>query len=175
MSQPPIALTDFRGQYWNGARAFEETAHALSCLKQYLGHWYKWGGNTPDGFDCSGLACEYLKMLGIISRRSDFSAKSLTQILPVHRHTKDYLPGDLVFYGPSLDAIQHVEICVTRYMAIGASGGGSKTLSLQDAIRDSAFIKVRPIFGGRGGNPLQLFGNTQQALLKVFESGRPIA
>jgi hypothetical protein len=32
-------------------------------------------------------------------------------------------------------------------LSIGASGGGAKTLTERDAIRDNAFVKVRPING----------------------------
>jgi hypothetical protein len=39
----------------------------------------------------------------------------------------------------------HVEIAVNKHLAIGASGGGSKTLTEADAIRHNAFIKMRPI------------------------------
>lgn len=177
MAQQPLgSLIDYKNaQYWNGNRAFEEICHAITCIKQYIGLWYKWGGDSPNGFDCSGLACEYLKSLGILSRRADMTAKSLSMTLPVHRDPKIYRPGDLCFYGASLESITHVEVAVTRYLSIGASGGGSKTLTEADAIRDRAFIKIRPIVAGRGGFPLQLFGDTQVALQKVFETARPLA
>jgi hypothetical protein len=42
-----------------------------------------------------------------------------------------------------------VEVCIDESFTIGSSGGGSKTLTVADAIRDHAFIKVRPIFRGR--------------------------
>jgi hypothetical protein len=175
---PQFPLTkheDFTGQMWDPARATEEVSRAINAIQHYLGQWYKWGGDTPDGFDCSGLACEYLKMLGVIARRSDFTAQGLCNIMPTHRSAPNFYPGDLVFFGASLSKITHVEICLSRYLAIGASGGGSNTLTMKDAIRDRAFIKVRPIIVGRGGNPLQLFGNIREAVRKVFASGLPLA
>ncbi|GAG51579.1 unnamed protein product, partial [marine sediment metagenome] len=48
------------------------------------------------------------------------------------------------------DRIIHVEIMLNQWQCIGASGGGSKTLTEQDAIRDNAFIKVRFAASRRG-------------------------
>jgi hypothetical protein len=161
------------GGVWDWTRGRYETEVALDAMKRYLGVWYKWGGSDPSAFDCSGLACEYLKSLGIMGRRTDATAQHLADVLPTHLSSK-FNPGDLVFFGPNKRNIVHVEICLTRYMTIGASGGGSKTLTVADAIRDGAFVKVRPIVGGRGANPVQSFGNVQEALLKVFASGAPL-
>ena len=41
--------------------------------------------------------------------------------------------------------IVHVEICLNENLALGASGGGSKTKTVQDAIKHNAFIKIRAI------------------------------
>ena len=41
--------------------------------------------------------------------------------------------------------IIHVEMLIDEYFTIGASGGGSRTLSIADAIKHDAFIKQRPL------------------------------
>jgi hypothetical protein len=41
--------------------------------------------------------------------------------------------------------VVHVEICLSEELSIGASGGGSKTKTIKDAIKQNAFIKIRPI------------------------------
>ena len=168
-----IKIKDFSDQAWGTNRALEETSCALQYLKGYVGMWYKWGGESPLGFDCSGLACEYLKSLGIMARRSDSTAQGMANVLPRHTRIHTCYAGDLAFYGKSNVDITHVEICISRYLAIGASGGGSKTLTVADAIRDRAFIKVRPIIVGREKD-LQFFSNTNAALSKVFETGQPL-
>lgn len=38
----------------------------------------------------------------------------------------------------------HVEMCVDSARALGASGGGSGTVTKEDAIKHNAFIKMRP-------------------------------
>lgn len=110
----------------------------------YHGDWYKWGGSTPAGFDCSGYVCEILQSAGKIGRKEDFSALGLYQRFSVAKVNKPEL-GCLVFYGLDETHITHVEFCLDEKHSIGASGGGSHCLTLEDAIMMNAFIKVRPI------------------------------
>ena len=49
-----------------------------------------------------------------------------------------------------INKICHVEITLDNKYQLGASGGGSKTRSRADAIRDNAFIKRRPIGSNSG-------------------------
>jgi len=112
---------------------------AKNIAWKYLGSWYKWGGDDPSGFDCSGLVIEILKSVGILPRRYDARAEQLSY--KFKRVNRPYL-GCLVFYG---SPITHVEFCLDKKLSIGASGGGRKTLEIKDAIRDNAFIKIRPI------------------------------
>lgn len=166
-----IKLKDFADQAWGSGRAVEEISNALRHIQNYAGMWYRWGGDSPlSGFDCSGLACEYLKSLGIMRRGSDTTAQGIANFMPHHHKA---FAGDLAFFGKTTKDITHVEICISRYLAIGASGGGSKTLTVADAMRDRAFIKVRPIIVGREKD-LQFFSNTNAALSKVFETGQPL-
>jgi len=41
----------------------------------------------------------------------------------------------------------HVEFCIDELHTIGASGGGNRNLTQEDAIRTNAYVKVRPIIG----------------------------
>lgn len=128
----------------------------LKIAFSYLGSFYKWGGDDPSGFDCSGLAVECLQSVGLIGRSNDHTAQSMwdkwrfglyhidpknARGIPVQYKA---LGGDLVFWANGLDKIIHVEIVLNDELSIGASGGGSKTLTVQDAIRQNAFIKIRP-------------------------------
>ena len=116
----------------------------LKIAWHYLGTWYKWGGDDPKGFDCSGFICEILQSVGLIRRYEDYPAQGLWNRF---NHLKIDVPqvGALVFYGSDDKHITHIEMCVNDKLSIGASGGGSKTLTLEDAILQNAFIKIRPI------------------------------
>jgi cell wall-associated NlpC family hydrolase len=118
-------------------------------VRSFLGKWYKWGGDDPSGFDCSGLCVEMLKSVGLLGRKEDLTAAGLRA-----RFKDCDVPtaseGCLVFFatGPDPKQITHVEIAVNYELCIGASGGGSKTLTVEDAVRHNAFVKVRPIDRG---------------------------
>lgn len=116
---------------------------AISYVKRWIGTWYKWGGDDSSGFDCSGLVIEMLKSAGILPRKFDTTAAGLHDMFKHNAVNKPY-KGCLVFWHNGNGKIIHVEIMINEDLALGASGGGSKTLTAQDAIRHNAFIKVRP-------------------------------
>lgn len=121
----------------------------LKYIFSYVGNWYKWGGDDPSGFDCSGFAIEYLKSIGKLPRKYDNTAEGLWQRFKDKYKVSKPKRGCLVFWGDGKKCV-HVEIMITDKFAIGASGGGSKTITPSDAIRDNAFIKVRPIASRAG-------------------------
>ena len=116
----------------------------LKVAWSYHGTFYTWGGDDPSGFDCSGLAVECLKSVGKLPRKGDWTAAGL-----YHKFSDSIIrkpcAGCLAFWKGSRGQIIHVEICVDNTHSIGASGGGSRTITRQDAIRHNAFIKVRPV------------------------------
>jgi len=120
-------------------KIMNEREIATMIAVHYIGTFYKWGGDDPSGFDCSGLAIELLKSIGKFPRKEDRTALGLSNMFTKVAKPKE---GCLVFYG---NPISHVEYCYNENLSIGASGGGPKTLTVKDAIRQNAFIKMRPI------------------------------
>lgn len=118
----------------------------IDYLMSFVGRWYKWGGDDPSGFDCSGLANEGLKSVGLIERGNevDFTADGLISKFRQYAVTPPYM-GCLAFWINSTGRAYHVEICINHLQTIGASGGGSSTTTVEAAIQQNAFIKVRPI------------------------------
>lgn len=122
---------------------------ALRTAWAYHGRPYRWGGDDPlAGFDCSGFVIECLRAAGRLPPAGDWTAAGLFVCFnrpgaPV----LDPCRGCLVFWG---NPIHHVELCLDAVYAIGASGGGSGTLTVGDAIKQNAYIKVRP-FRSRPG------------------------
>lgn len=117
---------------------------ALQIAWTYLGTPYQWGGDDPmAGFDCSGYVIEVLKSVGILPRKGDWTAQNLWERFKDKRIVTPH-EGCLVFWENHSGRAIHVELCLNDTLSIGASGGGSKTQDLQDAIDQNAYIKVRP-------------------------------
>lgn len=118
----------------------------------WLGCWYTWGGDEPNGFDCSGFICEIAKAFGALDRTRRLTAGGMWIEWGSKYGIPEPQPGSLVFFGSSstvagttVTKVEHIEYCLDEIFTVGASGGGSKTLTVEDAIRDSAFVKQRPI------------------------------
>lgn len=117
---------------------------ALKIAFTYLGTWYKWGGDDPSGFDCSGFVIEILQSVGLVGRKEDLTAAGLWERFKRGKVSQPRA-GVLVFWANRNGNVIHVEMAISTIHAIGASGGGSGTITAEDAIRKNAFIKIRPI------------------------------
>ena len=116
----------------------QATAYAMS----FIGTPYMWKGNGP-WFDCSGFACEIMRAFGKIKTTDDFTAEQLkTKFISVNQPSEGCL---VFFYNTAKTLVTHVEYCINDTISIGAADGGSMTLSLPDALRDGAFVKIHSI------------------------------
>ena len=115
---------------------------AINIAWSYIGKWYKWGGDDPSGFDCSGFVIEILKSIGILPRRYDGTATDLYVFLTNKKRNETLTLNDLVCHaGPGVIVffyhggvyrgigknviLEHVEFCIDERLSIGASGGSS--------------------------------------------------
>lgn len=115
----------------------------ISYAMSFLGTPYKWGGaNRLEGLDCSGFVQEVLRSVGI-DPPGDQTAQELYNKLEPQSRFGTYGAGCLAFYGKSLKEITHVALMIDQYRIIEAAGGGSKTLTLEDAKRDGACVRIR--------------------------------
>ncbi len=120
----------------------ELVKYALS----FTGQSYRWGGDDPTGWDCSGFVQEILSAVGE-DPAGDQTSHSL------YLHFKKYgtirtdglvYPGDLAFFGKPYRII-HVAFCIDRYRMVEAGGGGRHVISSRDAAIHNAYIRVRPL------------------------------
>ena len=122
----------------------------ISVLQEYawkmIGKPYIWGGDDPIlGFDCSGLVLELLKSVGMFPYHMDATAQGIYYNFEKTGKIGEAVPGALVFYGKDLNSITHVSMIIEPGHVLEAGGGGSKTKTVQDAINQNAFIRIRPL------------------------------
>jgi len=91
-------------------------AKLVHQAKRLLGSPYHFGGNTPDGFDCSGLVQFAYSRVGIAIPRT--TRAQLAQSKPVDQ--ADMRPGDLVFFRLHGRKVSHVGMYVGNRMMIHA-------------------------------------------------------
>jgi cell wall-associated NlpC family hydrolase len=125
-----------------------------ACMQGLLYRPYKWGGDDPmGGFDCSGGIQELLASIGI-DPKGDQTAQALYNHfdLEIDNHWigDSYASiyrsfGHLLFFGKGNDKITHVSMAINHRSMFEFAGGGSKTNTIDDAIRHNAYARIRAI------------------------------
>lgn len=105
---------------------------------------YRWGGDDPSGFDCSGMVVECLKSCGLLKEDDDLTADGLWSRYR-SRERRRPRRGRLVFRFDPYDRARHVAICLDRYFIIEAGGGSPGIHIPADAWRSNAWVRIRPI------------------------------
>jgi SH3-like domain-containing protein len=77
----------------------------IELARRFLGVTYTWGGVSSYGFDCSGFTQMLIRLRGFIMPRDAGMQANWSGVIPVER--KDLQPGDLLFFGASLEKISH--------------------------------------------------------------------
>ncbi|MGP9678126.1 C40 family peptidase [Halomonas sp. AOP27-A1-41] len=95
----------------------------LAHAQQAIGTPYRFGGNTPDGLDCSGLVEMAYRAAGM---RVPRTADAQFRALPSANTPK---PGDLLFFGERSKAT-HVGIYRGNQQMIHAPGSGRAVVSV---------------------------------------------
>ncbi len=116
----------------------------LKTALAYLGTPYIWGGDDPSGFDCSGFVIECLKSAGILEEHQDYTANGLMRLF-ISKFVDAPYEGTLLFTLDVSGHATHVVICLDRYFQIGAAGGTHTTRDVDQAWRDNAYVKIRPL------------------------------
>jgi cell wall-associated NlpC family hydrolase len=126
------------------ARVPAGSSPAVDVAQQYLGVPYVWGGESPSGFDCSGLVQYVYGQLGVDLPRTAADQARVGQ--PV-AGLADALPGDLLAFH---DPVDHIGIYAGNGLMVVApkSGDVVKVQNVYDA--PTAIRRVLPSGGSPG-------------------------
>lgn len=116
---------------------------ALAWIPGQICCAYRYGGNGPIFYDCSGFALAFLRTGGHVledMRAIAIADKFRDKALPFHQS----MPGCLVFYG---NPISHVMVVFKRWpnggiWLVGARGGGEHTVDYDTAYENGAAVLV---------------------------------
>lgn len=110
--------------------------------RKWLGVPYRYGGNTMDGVDCSGMVVQvFLKAIGVKLPRTCMAQSEYGKEIG----TDDIMTGDLVFFatGKDPERISHVGIMIDKDNFIHASSTKGVTVSkLSSAYYQRTFRKI---------------------------------
>ena len=120
-------------------------AIAARTAERFVGIPYRWGGeNVVDGMDCSGFVRAVYNLCGLsIPRTSRDQYKAGESV------AKEGLQdGDLVFFGSSEDAINHVGIYVGngRFVHAPRRGEEIRVTSVDESYFEKRFVGARRYF-----------------------------
>jgi cell wall-associated NlpC family hydrolase len=107
---------------------------AIDIAQRYLGTPYVWGGESPGGFDCSGLLQYVYRQLGVSLPRVAADQARVGQ--PV-ASLAEARPGDLVAFG---DPVDHIGIYAGRGLMVVAPKTGD-VVKVQEIYREPTAIR----------------------------------
>jgi cell wall-associated NlpC family hydrolase len=123
----PVSVSALKnsGNYIGGNTS-SKVDKIIATAKKYIGVPYVWGGETPNGFDCSGYVQYVFKVHGInLNRTTETQYKHGTYV-----SKSNLKPGDLVFFQNTYRAgISHVGIYIGDGKFIHASSSKGVTIS----------------------------------------------
>lgn len=114
----------------------------VAVSEQMLGTPYRYGGDTPRGFDCSGLVRFAYRQVGIDVPHSSRMLYKQSQKVPLNK----LQPGDLLFFKIDKRTVSHVGIYTEGLSFIHAPSSGKR---VKISRLDSNYWSTRLAAAGR--------------------------
>ena len=118
-------------------------ARAAALAERLIGVPYRFGGDSPQGFDCSGLVWYVYRELGVAVPRTAAEQRAAAR----HVDADDLKPGDLVFFYTPAD---HVGLYLGGGEFLHAPSSGKR---VERARLDAPFFILGYAGGGRISRP----------------------
>ena len=91
----------------------------IELAKRFLGLPYTWGGTSSYGYDCSGLVQMLCRRRGVLLPRDAAPQSRWEGFAVVER--KDLRPGDLLYFGSSIEKVSHTGMYIGEGKFINAT------------------------------------------------------
>ncbi|HBG06700.1 MAG: peptidoglycan-binding protein [Geobacteraceae bacterium GWC2_58_44] len=144
LTKPPAAVKKSEQQAFRRDKS-DMGIIAARTAERFVGIPYRWGGDTVvDGMDCSGFVRAVYNLCGVNIPRTSREQYRVGDVVG-KEELKD---GDLVFFGPSPDEINHVGIFVGngRFVHAPRRGDDIKVTEIDDAYFLKRFIGAKRYF-----------------------------
>ncbi|HEX9451124.1 MAG TPA: C40 family peptidase [Burkholderiales bacterium] len=125
-------------------RASNDTAsQAIDYAKEMLGKPYKYAGDTPAGFDCSGLVKYSYGRAGISMPRDTQAQRRMSMLVSIHAMRE----GDLLFFDQEGKKTSHVGMYLGkgRFIHAPSSGGKVRTDSINAEFWKKHLVEARRV------------------------------
>jgi murein DD-endopeptidase len=121
----------------------DEAQRAAGIARSMLGKPYRYAGNTPAGFDCSGLVNYSYARVGLSVARNTRSLHQQT----IRIEVPSLRAGDLVFFDQEGKKFSHVGIYLDHgaFVHAPSSGGRVRIDRLEDDYWRRHFVEARRI------------------------------
>ena len=125
-------------------RASDETARkAVVVAREMIGKPYRYAGDTPAGFDCSGLVRYSYGRAGISMPRATPAQRNATTRISV----RSLRPGDLLFFDQEGKKASHVGVYLGdgRFVHAPSTGGRVRVDNIDADYWKKHFVEARRV------------------------------
>jgi cell wall-associated NlpC family hydrolase len=129
------------GSTHTSAASSSAASAAVAAARSAIGSPYRWGGNGPGGFDCSGLTTWAYRRAGVVLPRTSYSQYLAGR--PVSR--SDVRAGDLVFFSTNGAGASHVGIAVSGSSFISATTHGVRVQPIGGSYWGHSYVGARRV------------------------------